>query len=1090
MNLRMGTIRIAAALATLAVSGGLTGPAVGRTAEDVQIVSPRADALHTSRTLTVVVRSRGEVTDFQAYVRGSNFGEVTDRFGSPHRGRWKAKLRLGRELVRGRNHLYVQVRRPSGNVVSEAVTFTVARRLGGMLRVSGIHDGTQRTPLTVHAQSPRGTELRARLNARNVARAFERDGPDSWRAHLSASDGLRFGRNRLTVTVFDRQGAYERVRRSFHIRGARPLVGAGRDRTARTGTPVRLDGSSTQASRRGAELRLHWRIVSRPEGSTATLSGASGVRPLLRPDVPGRYTIRLQASEVGAGAAADTVIVTAQPDVLPSGVPITTTVFSSNPGIQVGQTFYPMGSGWLQVLVLDRATLAPSQSVPQPNTTYSGDDAGMEDFASDVSGLSSDELVIVSPAGRQPGVFVTDGEDDLIATLNSLGAMLPGSDLGETGAFAHLVTGQWALIGIPGLPQGAAYQNIEVQLDPSVPSGILKGFFQQDTTGNFAFTWPPTYLTFDTQADGTSATQNVITVGSQTFTSATVANGQSAFHVVWLNSGSLALLGEYTAAASETGCETTGPVVCLSDLANALQSIVYSGGPALLLVATIGKPAFDAADGQAWATLTQALASMGAQQFVLLGLDGTGDYSFVGMQGLLQQEGPNSGTELSQVVTGSPTARLVGLLQRNRQSCWMAGPNGSPSPGVDPTVFQPSLQRILAQPDQPFPPFASPAEQAAERYIGGELGLAVDPQFGIRANYWQDGSIDWGVQQTTLANLSPCTRKPCSEGYQLVQQTLVGEFGDVATVRGFFTGGGEANLFGLFSSVFTGGAVTFTGISTDILKLYDPPALPPQGGNAGDILNAVTTIASGFTGPIPIAGSAISGAFNIARGVNMLSQALYNGSGGTPGLDTAAFQGDVYEWGQQLEDAWTGSLAGLGIAANLLVSDAGRLSAATALVNVTGADGGWGLDTASATALTTALQRSLTRYLWWTMLPVPVWVAVCPRYPENPGLGLPNVTPGGVLQVNWVQQSGSGYEVANTYLFLFINTAEQEGVFLDPTTLGFLFSPPSESQPDNLGLEKPYFFAGAGIDGNTPVTPGFQYQPDVFNSIQRVLYGC
>ena len=53
--------------------------------------------------------------------------------------------------------------------------------------------------------------------------------------------------------------------------------------------------------------------------------------------------------------------------------------------------------------------------------------------------------------------------------------------------------------------------------------GSMSGFFQLDAHGNFAFAWPPTYVTFDTQAPGSiPGTQNVMTVGppgnTQTYT--------------------------------------------------------------------------------------------------------------------------------------------------------------------------------------------------------------------------------------------------------------------------------------------------------------------------------------------------------------------------------------------------------------------------------------------------------------------------------------------------------------------------------------------------------------------------------------------
>ncbi len=1108
------TIRVATALAvTVALpapargQGPATAAARGGTPNAVEILVGRPDGLKTSPTVAVRVRIRGELAGLQAYLRGERMVEVTHHFRSRGRDLWTAKFGRGGEgVVLGRNHLYVQVRRPSGAVETEAVHFTVAHRLSRMLHldVRGGH-----APLTVRVRAPRAEAVRATLNGKDVGAVFEPDGAGRWRARLAANDGVDFGGNLLTVTAYNTDGEYDRGARKFSVPRTRPLVGAGRDTTVRTGTAVQLDGRSTRASRPGRGLELHWQIASRPEGSTATLSGASSLRPSLRPDVPGDYTIRLRASEGAGAVAADTVTVSAQPDVLPSGVPVTTMVSPTSPGIVVGTEVFAMGPGWLQMLALDRSTLVPSQAIPNPNTAYPGTEQGMAALASDVGKLSPDDLVFLSGSGQAANLS-TPTWQTLVGVLSGLGGIIqPG-----TGTVTQLGSGQWSLIGIPGLPPGTAYQNVGLQLDPALPVGSVSGFFQEDTSKNWTFTWPPSYLPFDTQAAGTSATQNVLAVGERAYTSAAVPSGESAFHVLWLDSGSLAFRGQYTAVTSETGCGADEPLLCLSDLASTLQSIVQSGSPALLLVATIGQPAFDYADTASWppwALTTQMLNSMGAQPAVLLGLDGTGDYSFVGVQGLLQLAGPNSGTELSQVVTGAPTARLVGLLTRNRQGNWMAGPNGSPGPGINPRVFLPRLQLILAQPDTPFPPFSGTGQQEAEMYIARNLKppLPFDPKYGLRANYWGNPSLDWGTNYTTLGTMPPCTDSPCSLGFAYVQQTLLNEFPLVELVLEFFNGGGpQTSLAGVLGTAFGGGGVTFDGISLEIQNLFDLPPAPPQGGNAGDILNAVTTIASGLTGPIPIVGSAISGAFNLARGVNMLFQALYNTSGGAPGLDAQAFGADVYDWSGQLEGAWTGSLGGIGLVSKLLVSDAGRLTAAATMVATAGDSGfclddtmlvcsddadyggapcipGWGLDPASATSLTEALENSLTRYMWWSMLPVAVQVGQCRHYPNGALFGR-TVSPLDVLQAGMVRRFGSDHGVDRPYLFLVVSSQEQYDTVLDAATLGPLFA----SGSGNLGLQKEYFFAGAWVDAKgAPVSPGFVYRsPEDWELI--FIYGC
>jgi hypothetical protein len=115
---------------------------------------------------------------------------------------------------------------------------------------------------------------------------------------------VRFGANRLTVTAFNRSGRYERIRRTFRIRRTGPLVGAGGGRRVPRHNVLRLDGRATRAAHRGERVRLRWRIVKRPRGSKARLSRAGSARPRLRPDVSGRYTIRMRATELRRGRPA------------------------------------------------------------------------------------------------------------------------------------------------------------------------------------------------------------------------------------------------------------------------------------------------------------------------------------------------------------------------------------------------------------------------------------------------------------------------------------------------------------------------------------------------------------------------------------------------------------------------------------------------------------------------------------------------------------------------------------------------------------------------------------------------------------------
>lgn len=1063
-------------LATVAVAAAAVlcsaGPAAAQAAEGVRIISPRADALNTSGTVVARVRAPRRVTGLRLYLRGKRFHDITRRFRASGAGVRTAVLRLGRDLARGRNHLFVQARR-AGRFEADSVHFTAARPRPGLLRLGGLRSGAQRAPLALVARAPRAGELRARLSGRSASALFERDADGVWRARLAAHNGLRFGRNRLTVTAFNRDGWYGRVRRIFRIRRTQPLVGAGRDRRMRKGGAVLLDGRSTRAAHRGRRLKLRWEIVSRPKGSTARLTRATSQRPRLRPDISGRYTIRLHATERRRGAraaqaspaAVDTVTVTAQPDVLPTGIPITTLVSTTNPGVRVAGQFHALGSGWVQMLVLDRA--APDAPATA-NNSYPGTDQGMAALSSAVNSLSYDDLVVLSASGK-PASLSSKGSQTLAGIVTGLGGVLqPG-----TGTQSQLAAGQWSLIGIKGLPQGQANQFIGRQDGSGAPAGSMTGFLQQDTSKNYTFTWPRSYVTFDTQAPGTSSTQNAIGVGSQTYTSAAVAPGQSGFHVVWLDSGTLALRGQYTALASDTGCSGSGPILCLSDLAGALESITNSQAPALLLVASINKPAVtvDGALGGAWATTAQMLNGFGAQPAVFLGLNGSGDYTFVGNQDVLQLEGPNSGLELGQTVAGSPTARLAGLLERSSQGNWSPAANGSPGPGIDPSLFQPTISKVLAQPAQPFPAFDGPGEAAAEQWIFDHLfpNQQIDPNYGIRALYWENQQTKWSDQATRLQDSAvvPVCPGLCSVGFRSVQETLLAEFANVDAVRSYF----HDTLGGILNTAFGQNSIAFDGVASDIFGLYDTSEAP-DGPDGFAILGDILTIGSGASGLVP-GGEGVSAGIAIGAGVATLIGEFANDSGGGSALDPSAFQGDMYEWGQNLSRAWTTGIASLDSIADLLVSDAGRLDAAVQSINALSEPDSWYLG--DGTQLTTALNRSATQYMWQTMLSVPVRVVNWVCYDDGGLFHDPKgVSRAAQFRPRAVTSTSSGYTVGTPYMFPIGPDGEvpSDSEVLDP-----LFNPPTPAQPNNLGLKKEYFWAAAWMGGGNAVTPGFVHIP-------------
>ncbi len=92
------------------------------------------------------------------------------------------------------------------------------------------------------------------------------------------------------------------------VANTRPLANAGADQTVRTGAVVTLDGTQSSDAD-GQTLTYRWQIVSRPAGSTATLSNPNQPRPTFSIDRGGNYSFRLTVSDGQTDSAPDDVLV-------------------------------------------------------------------------------------------------------------------------------------------------------------------------------------------------------------------------------------------------------------------------------------------------------------------------------------------------------------------------------------------------------------------------------------------------------------------------------------------------------------------------------------------------------------------------------------------------------------------------------------------------------------------------------------------------------------------------------------------------------------------------------------------------------------
>ena len=133
------------------------------------------------------------------------------------------------------------------------------------------------------------------LNAPTAVRpTFVADQPGTYVAQLIVNDG-QVNSPPDTVTITTENLA--------------PVANAGPDDTATVGATAQLDGSAS-SDPDGDPLTYNWAFVSRPNGSTATLSNASAVRPTFVVDRPGTYVVQLIVNDGKVNSPPDTVTIT------------------------------------------------------------------------------------------------------------------------------------------------------------------------------------------------------------------------------------------------------------------------------------------------------------------------------------------------------------------------------------------------------------------------------------------------------------------------------------------------------------------------------------------------------------------------------------------------------------------------------------------------------------------------------------------------------------------------------------------------------------------------------------------------------------
>jgi hypothetical protein len=809
------------------------------------IAAPGDEALVRSSSVQVKVRTRGRVDAVNATVDGRKVKLVPRRGGE-----FSATVR---RLARGPHALSV-LTRDGGRRDVDVVRFVRGQHARSVIsvRLPSVGGG----PVRARVSAPRPVErLRARLNGRRIGGRFLSRTGLLRSASLSPSDGLRYGRNVLTVLAVRANGAYDRERHVVRVTRAAPLAAAGSDRLRRRGASVRLDGRASLASRQG-QLSYRWRIVARPRGSRARLRGAASARPRLRLDRRGVFRIALRVTDrrrggrrAGASASsrADVVSLVSQPDVPPIGTPVDTGAVcpDGTPGIELlGACTEPVVQGALQVLVVDRQTLALQSNTAVEPPSFGNLAAALP------APLTPQSLVLVQGTALPLSSSQISG---LNTFLGSIGAqpiepMPPGMAAGTP-----VTVGA---IGVPGSDVGNAWQTTDWTAGEG--DGV-SGYLTTDAWGNYTYT-PGSPQPFNTVVPNQPLGTNVISVGGAQY-SATMPAGSVGFQVLALDAHDLGLISNQAVVTN-----SPSDPFPYNTLQAALQPYVGDSDVIVIFQSMSAVAGAVPQTTPGWDNVAQVIEALGGNRAVFDSQ--TGGYTLVGGAGV---DFPAS--EASPSLTSTPQrtdpAALSGMLMPGHSGAYQpsaADPYGiANAAGLAELVYQEPTPWPVGDPEQ-----GTPGELAAGAYIASNYDSDFQTLADLRTAYWFLPQAEFGEcdNQAGPPNVSPPSQfnNFSQQDFDNVLAELQKEFDWVSCVRNVFgvTGGTTSDLQTPFLDETSQTYADLQILAGNVVKAVAPPQQQASASGLDEILSDIFDIAWALT---PLLPSAYEDPASIATGV-------------------------------------------------------------------------------------------------------------------------------------------------------------------------------------------------------------------------------
>jgi hypothetical protein len=638
--------------------------------------------------------------------------------------------------------------------------------------------------------------FRAQLNGHEIGQEFsEPSDRGVRRLHASLSHGLNHGRNKLHVRADDRRKSVR-----FRVRHGRPLVGAGPDRQVPVGSEVILKarhlspGSrhhkrgrwSKSAQLRAAGSQFQWETTNGPvhheQGGGTSLDQPSGdgQHVVFRPTLAGRYKLTLSVTSNGT-TASDSTTVKADPT---PAVPVDTMAEEGGDfGIRVGtgpDSFFPAHlNSWAQLVTLQRDSLEPDPNLQGlTNKSYDcpfsqvnpgeGTDLPqcVAQLQADLNKIDSHHIVIVANQPWQGDPLDVQHPYRLELALGRIGVAPTSfsrppscqpcydSSGNDVNADDHRLTGSISAIGVPGTPEGEGDWHAVPSQDAGTGQGQMTGYLVRNNDDDYTF---EAYdrIDFNTQAPGSSSSQNVIRVGDESFSQSFNGGG---FGVVVLDAQTLQ--GEsHSFVTTNTGIDVLRQQ--LEGMRDLLHDANHAKDPKLVVVTSLGQPAIQYYsfhhDTTPYAPLNKDLSQL-VDEVEQLG--GTRNAFYKMLDPALYDQnsytlvsgsnsGPGQGEEsVGQGITGNGTGplnttRMSGALARTGPNYGFevqGAPRTGPEPsGGDPTRGPSELAHIVLQEPTQWPEQGNAGRTAAIAWIGNHTPDLMTPD--VRGQYWTKKTV-------------------------------------------------------------------------------------------------------------------------------------------------------------------------------------------------------------------------------------------------------------------------------------------------------------------------------------------------------------